>query len=78
MSNPINPPPVTEEANGDLPAYLSNWLIGLRVVDIPLRTGMTVVSGLSGRHPVAQVEAAARAPYPADLDVAGQRTRRPR
>lgn len=69
MATPINPPPVTEEGTDDLPAYLSNGLIGMRVVDIPLRPGVTVVSGLSGRHPVAQVEAAARAPDPLTGDI---------
>jgi protein-glucosylgalactosylhydroxylysine glucosidase len=68
-NNPINPPPVTEAGRDDLPAYLSNGLIGLRVLDIPLRPGMTVVSGLSGRHPVAQIEAAAQAPYPVTGDI---------
>ena len=72
-SSPINPPPVTEGGRDDLPAYLSNGLVGLRVLDIPLRPGITIVSGLSGRHPVVQVEAAAPAPHPlvGDIDVGG-------
>ena len=68
-SIPMNPPPATDSGRGELPAYLSNGLIGLRVRDIPLRAGVAVVAGLSGRHPVAQVEAAALAPYPLAGDV---------
>ena len=45
MSAPINPPVVEGPAAGDLPAYLSNGLIGLRVRDVPLSAGMALVSG---------------------------------
>src|SRR6195256_650118 len=69
MSHPINPPPSISTARGDLPAYLSNGLVGLRVRDLPLRPGVAIVSGLSGEHPVAQVEAAAMAPYPLAGDI---------
>jgi trehalose/maltose hydrolase-like predicted phosphorylase len=68
--SPISPAPVTEDGRDDLPAYLSNGLIGLRVLDIPLSPGVATVSGLAGRHPVTQVEAAAQAPYPLAGDVA--------
>ena len=66
MSNavPINPPPATTSGRGELPAYVSNGVIGLRVRDIPLHAGMAIVSGLSGENPVMRVEAAVRAPYP--------------
>ena len=69
-SHPISPPPVVDNGLDELPAYLSNGLIGLRVLDIPLRPGVTIVSGLSGRHPTAGIEAAARAPYPLGGDIA--------
>jgi trehalose/maltose hydrolase-like predicted phosphorylase len=39
------------------------------VRDLPLRPGVAIVSGLSGEHPVAQVEAAAMAPYPFAGDI---------
>jgi trehalose/maltose hydrolase-like predicted phosphorylase len=69
-SHPISPPAVTDNSRDELPAYLSNGVIGLRVLDIPLRPGVTIVSGLSGRHPTAGIEAAARAPYPLAGDIA--------
>jgi trehalose/maltose hydrolase-like predicted phosphorylase len=43
--------------------------MGIRVVDIPLVPGTAIVSGASGLHPVKQVEAAARAPYPVAGDI---------
>lgn len=54
-----------------LPAYVSNGLVGLRIMDIPLLPGMAMVSGFAGLHPVVQVEAGAPAPYPlaGDLSV---------
>ena len=66
---PISPPPATTSGRGELPAYLSNGVIGLRVRDIPLQSGMAIVSGLSGEHPQTRVEAAARAPYPVAGDL---------
>ena len=33
---PLNPPRVVEAGRPELPAYVSNGLIGLRVLDIPL------------------------------------------
>lgn len=70
MGRPISPPPVTGGLRGELPAYLSNGVIGLRVRANPLAAGMTLVSGLTGRHPVRDIEAAALAPYPLAVDVA--------
>jgi protein-glucosylgalactosylhydroxylysine glucosidase len=69
MAPPINPPGITVENGDDLPAYLSNGLIGLRILTRPLTPGTIIVSGLSGHHPVTQVEAAARAPYPLAGDI---------
>ena len=70
MSTPISPPPVTKGGRGDLPAYLSNGLVGIRVLDIPLLPGVVLVNGFSGLHPTAQVESTAQAPYPLAGDIA--------
>jgi trehalose/maltose hydrolase-like predicted phosphorylase len=73
MSEPLSPPPVTTTARNELPAYLSNGLVGLRVLDIPLLPGMVLVNGFSGVHPQIEVQAAAQAPYPlaGDLSIDG-------
>lgn len=67
---PLSPPRVSTTGTKELPAYLSNGLIGLRVVDIPLFPGIVMVNGFSGLHPVMQIEAAANAPYPLAGDLA--------
>lgn len=64
MVHPISPDPVRSRGNKELPAYVSNGLIGLRVRDIPLKSGMALVSGFAGEHPERRIEAAAAAPYP--------------
>ncbi|ADG12399.1 glycoside hydrolase family 65 protein [Caulobacter segnis] len=69
-NTPINPPAVTGAGRRELPAYVSNGLIGLRVRDVPLTTGMTLLSGYSGEHYERQIEAAAVAPYPIAGDIA--------
>lgn len=69
MGKPISPPPVVGGLRGELPAYLSNGVIGLRVRPNPLSAGMTLVSGLAGRHPARHIEAAALAPYPLAADI---------
>jgi trehalose/maltose hydrolase-like predicted phosphorylase len=69
MDAPISPPPVVGGGRNELPAYVSNGLLGLRVRDNPLVAGMTLVSGFSGEHAVRRIEAAARAPYPVAGDV---------
>ena len=35
MSEPLSPPPVTSASERELPPYVSNGLIGLRLLDIP-------------------------------------------
>jgi len=70
MTGPINPPEETGPRNGDLPAYVGNGLVGLRVREQPLQPGMTIVSGFAGEHPERRVEAAAPAPYPLAGDLA--------
>jgi trehalose/maltose hydrolase-like predicted phosphorylase len=69
MSSPLSPAPVTRVGAEDLPAFVSNGVIGMRVLELPIVPGVVIVSGLAGIHPVAQVEAAARAPYPLAGDV---------
>jgi hypothetical protein len=70
VQKPISPPTAVGGARGELPAYLSNGVIGLRVRDNPFVAGMTLVSGLTGCHPVRKIEAAAVAPYPLAMDLA--------
>jgi hypothetical protein len=70
MSRPINPPPATGGGDRDLPAYVSNGLIGLRVRYQPLQAGMALVSGYVGEDSERRIEAAAPAPYPLAGDIA--------
>ncbi|MDO9383552.1 MAG: hypothetical protein Q7T86_11875 [Hyphomicrobiaceae bacterium] len=72
-ARPISPAPVLSSGERELPAYISNGLIGLRVRDIPLLAGMALVSGYAGEHPERRIEACAAAPYPlgGDLSVDG-------
>lgn len=70
MSTPINPDPVTGAGRQELPAYVANGLIGLRVREAPLKSGMCLLSGFSGEHYERQIEAAAVAPYPLSGDLA--------
>lgn len=69
MDRPISPPPAMGPRNGDLPAYLSNGLIGLRIREVPLMTGMCLVNGVDGEHPTRRVEAAVAVPYPLAAEV---------
>lgn len=73
MQRPISPAPVKGGARGQLPAYLSNGVIGLRVRDNPLVAGIALVSGLAGRDPIEEVEALAHAPYPLAVEIAVER-----
>ncbi len=69
MSTPINPPSVAGSGRRELPAYVSNGVIGLRVREAPLTAGMALLSGYTGEHPVRRIEAAATAPYPLAGDI---------
>src|SRR3979411_1108215 len=69
MDRPISPPPVAGSAGNELPAYLSNGVIGLKVRDNPLTPGLALLSGFSGEHPERKIEAAAVAPYPIAGDI---------
>lgn len=68
MHNPISPSP-SRGAGGELPAYLSNGVVGLRVRENPLTSGMSLVCGFTGEHAIRRVEAAAVAPYPLAADL---------
>ena len=70
VSRPISPKPIRSRGERELPAYVSNGLVGLRVRDVPLSAGMALVSGFAGEHPERFIEAAATAPYPLAGDVA--------
>jgi protein-glucosylgalactosylhydroxylysine glucosidase len=69
MSEIISPEPVTEWRPGDLPPYLSNGLIGLRLASHPLASGAAVVSGLVAADPAEGIPTFAQAPYPLALDI---------
>ncbi|HEX6547477.1 MAG TPA: glycoside hydrolase family 65 protein [Candidatus Dormibacteraeota bacterium] len=64
MSSPLSPAPVRSLGQEDLPPYLSNGVIGVRMGPPVLGAGVCVVSGLSSIRPVDQIEGFARAPYP--------------
>jgi hypothetical protein len=70
MSAPLNPSIVKGSGRKELPAYLSNGVIGLRVRDNPLTAGMALLCGYAGLHPVKKVEAAATTPYPLAANLA--------
>ncbi len=69
MNHPLNPPPVSGSGQKELPAYVSNGVIGLRVRAMPLNAGMALLNGFAGRHPEREIEAAAVAPYPLAADI---------
>ena len=73
MTTPISPPPVQGGARNELPAYVANGVVGLRVREMPLGAGLTLISGYSGEHPQRRIEAIAVAPYPiaGDIQLAG-------
>jgi hypothetical protein len=69
MSTPISPPPVKNSGAHELPPFVSNGLIGLRVLDVPLLPGVVLLNGYTGLHPSTLIEAAAQAPYPVAGDI---------
>jgi len=69
VSEIISPEPVTTWRPGDLPPYLSNGLIGLRLGPYPLASGVAVVSGLTAVDPADGIPTFAQAPYPLALDI---------
>src|SRR5579871_190256 len=73
MKTPISPPRVHGGGRDELPAYVANGVIGLRVREMPLIGGLTLISGYTGEHPERRIEAIAVAPYPlaGDIELAG-------
>jgi protein-glucosylgalactosylhydroxylysine glucosidase len=69
MHDVISPPLIKGGGRNELPAYLSNGVVGLRVRDNPLIAGMALLSGFSGQHAVRRIEAAALIPYPLAGDI---------
>lgn len=67
---PISPPPAKGALGNQLPAYLSNGLIGLRLRETVVGGGMALVGGFVGVHPERGVEAIAQAPFPFGVDLA--------
>ena len=67
---PISPLPASGRGDRQLPAYVSNGLIGLRVPSLPVISGMALLNGFAGEHPERRIEAAAVAPYPLMIDLA--------
>jgi hypothetical protein len=70
MSGPLSPAAIKGSGVKELPAYLSNGVVGLRVRPNPLAPGMALLCGYSGLHPVKRIEAAAVAPYPLAANIA--------
>ena len=66
---PLSPPPAEGPRGPDLPAYVSNGLIGLRLKEAPIFPGICVVNGTVGVHPEKRVEAVVPVPYPLSLDI---------
>jgi protein-glucosylgalactosylhydroxylysine glucosidase len=67
---PISPPPVLGPGDDQLPAYVSNGVIGLRVPAVPLRPGLAMLNGLAALHPALGIEYSPEAPYPLAGDLA--------
>jgi len=70
---PLSPPEVVGSDRFALPAYISNGLIGLRLVEAPRGGGVAILNGFVGEHPEEAIEAAARSPFPlfGDLTIDG-------
>ena len=69
VSTPINPEPLREWRDEDLPAYVSNGLIGLRTGRVPMLSGVAVVNSFAGADPLTAVETQLPIPYPLAGDV---------
>ena len=53
----------------DLPAYVGNGLVGLRVREVPLLPGSAILNGVVGLHAEELLEAAIPVPYPLCGDI---------
>ena len=66
---PLSPDPVGGFRGNDLPAYVANGLVGLRVREVPMLPGSAIVNGVVGLHVEEPVEAAIPIPYPLAADI---------
>lgn len=66
---PLSPHRVRGARENDLPAYVGNGLVGLRIREVPLLAGACIVSGVVGLHPDDGLEAAISVPYPLGGDI---------
>ncbi|MFK4793781.1 hypothetical protein [Sphingobium sp. ZW T5_29] len=66
---PLSPDPVEGVRGDDLPAYVANGLVGLRVREVPMLPGSAIVNGVVGLHVEEPVEAAVPIPYPLAADI---------
>ena len=66
LAPPLSTRPIVGGGRAELPAYVSNGLIGLRVPELAIHGGVAILSGHSGEDPVERIEAASRIPYPID------------
>lgn len=66
---PFSPDPVDGVRGNDLPAYVANGLVGLRVREIPALPGSAIINGVVGLHVEEAIEAAVPIPYPLAMDI---------
>jgi len=64
LGKPHQSAPGAGGAGNELPAYVANGVVGLRVRAMPLAAGLTLLSAYAGEHPQRLIEAIAVAPYP--------------
>ena len=69
MVGPLVPIPVQGPRGNQLPAYVGNGVIGLRVREVPLLPGSTILNGVIGLHSEDPIEAAISVPYPLSGDI---------
>lgn len=68
-SKPCSPAVEHGTRGSDLPAYVANGLIGLRVREVPFLAGAAILNGVVGMHADERIEAAVPIPYPLAGDI---------
>lgn len=68
-ARPISPQPVTQYQPHDIPPYVSNGVIGLRVPQFGFQDGTACVNGYVETNPRHKIEGSAFAPYPLAADI---------
>lgn len=66
---PLSPERAEGPRGNNLPAYVANGVVGLRVREIAVLPGTSIVNGVVGLHQEQPVEAAICVPYPLAADV---------